>query len=303
MLNFNIKSVIASQKVRHQLLKMFSWVPDRIMLPIQYYLIFHRRLHLSAPKRWTEKIQYYKAYYRNEQMRECVDKYTVRNYVKSRMGDDSILNELYQVCNSASEIDFDTLPNKFVIKSTDGSNGDNIYICSDKSAIDIAEVRRIVGRWKNRKLYLVSREWAYSNPMPPKIIVEKLLEAPNTEDGGLIDYKFLCFDGKMYYFWLDVDRFTKHSRVIFNANCECTDKRIVYQNPSRNIKLPYNIKEMIQVAEKLSEGFPFARVDLYNISGQIVFGEITFYPESGYASVYPDSFDYELGSYFNLKWE
>ena len=274
------------------------------MLPIQYYLILHRRLHLSAPKRWTEKIQYYKAYYRNEQMRECVDKYTVRNYVKSRMGDDSILNELYQVCNSASEIDFDTLPNKFVIKSTDGSNGDNIYICSDKSAIDIAEVRRIVGRWKNRKLYLVSREWAYSNPMPPKIIVEKLLEASNTEDGGgLIDYKFLCFDGKMYYFWLDVDRFTKHSRVIFNANCECTDKRITYQNPSRNIKLPYNIKEMIQVAEKLSKGFPFARVDLYNIQGQIVFGEITFYTDSGYASVYPDSFDYELGSYFNLKWE
>ena len=295
----NIKKIFRSQALRHRLLKMFSWLPDRVMLPIQYFLILHRWPDMKNPKRFTEKIQCYKAFYRNPTMLDCVDKYKVREYVRMKLGTEKYLNTLYQVCNNANEIDFNTLPDKFVIKTTDGGNGDNVLICRDKNKLDIKLTRNKINGWRNKKYYSISREWAYNGAKESKIIIEKLLESPENKDCSIDDYKFLCFNGKFRYLWVDKNRYSNHRRGFWNENLHFI-KNVQSDHPTFDLEpeLPQNIHEMIKVSEKLSEDFPFARIDLYNIQGNIIFGEITFYPWSGYVQYKPDSFDYELGKYF-----
>ena len=297
----NIKTIVKNQRVRHRLLRMFSWLPDRIMLPLQYYLILHRWPNLKYPKRFTEKIQCYKTFYRNPKMLNCVDKYKVREYVIEKLGTDKFLNTLYQVCNCAEDIDFDLLPNQFVIKTTDGGNGDNVLICRDKQKLDTVSIINKINSWRNKKYYSVSREWAYEGAKESKIIVEKFLESPENTDGSIDDYKFLCFDGKFRFLWLDKNRYSNHCRGFWDENLHFLNG-VKSDHPTFDIEptLPVNIQDMIAVAEKLSEGFPFARIDLYNIQGKIFFGEITFYPWSGYVKYTPDSFDYELGKYLLL---
>lgn len=297
----NIKKIVKSQTFRHRLLRLFSWLPDRIMLPLQYYLILHRWPDMRHPKRFTEKIQCYKAFYRSSRMLDCVDKYRVRKYVTEKLGTDRYLNTLYQVCKRAEEIDFNSLPEKFVIKTTDGGNGDNVLVCKDKSALDIASTLRKVDAWRNKKYYSVSREWAYKGAKQSRVIVEKYLESPENADGSIDDYKFLCYNGKFRFLWVDKNRYSNHCRGFWDENlCFLSEVKSDHPTFENAPKLPDNIEEMISVAEKLAEDFPFARVDLYNIQGKILFGEITFYPWSGYVQYSPDSFDYELGKYFTL---
>lgn len=283
------------------LAKLLRFVPDPLMLKIQYFIKLKRRLNLKDPERFTEKIQYYKAYYRNEEMLDCVDKYLARGYVKKKMGTDRYLNELYQVCDKAGEIDFDALPSKFVIKTTDGGNGDNVLICTDKDSLDRDETVALVNSWRNKQYYVISREWAYKGARKSRVIVEKLLESDENRDGAIDDYKFLCYDGKFKYLWVDKDRYSGHKRGFWDENLSFL-KDVRSDCPTFDVPcaLPENIREMIAVAEKLAAGFPFVRVDLYNVKGRIVFGELTFYPWSGYVKYSPDSFDFELGQPFSL---
>lgn len=298
----NVKHIIKSQSARHLILKWFAWLPDRMMLPLQYYAILHRTLHLKNPERFTEKIQWYKAYYRNPQMLICTDKYRVRAFVMDKLGDDRYLNHLYQVCNRAEEIDFESLPQRFVIKTTDGGNGDNVYICRDKTEIDRERVIKLVNSWRNKKYDSVSREWAYKGARQSRIIVERYLEDLQSTDGSIDDYKFLCFDGIFRYLWVDKNRYSNHRRGFWDESLQFLPD-VKSDHPTFEVapQLPTNIQEMIRVAEQLAADFPFARVDLYNIDGNIYFGEITFYPWSGYVQYTPDSFDYELGRHFPIK--
>lgn len=274
-----------------------AWLPDRIMLSLQYYIIMHRWPNLKNPKRFTEWIQCYKMHYRNPDMLRCVDKYEVRDYVKER-GCDKYLNELYQVCSDASEIDFEKLPQKFVIKTTNGGSGDNVLVVKNKDLLDFNATIRKVNSWLKKNYSNTSREWAYSKASDnPQIIVEKYLENSNL---SLNDYKFFCFNGKVEYFKIDYDRYTHHTANYYNRegvllDFEETGFPINDSKPS----LPYNLSEMIKVAESLSKEFPFVRVDLYNTNGEIYFGELTFYPGSGYSGFTPDSADIDLGKYFN----
>lgn len=295
----NIKQVISSQSIRHRLLRLSAWLPDRYMLALQYYMILKRWPELKIPKRFTEKIQYYKMHYRNNEMFRCVDKYEVRNYVTQKLRSDLLLNDLYQVCDTPEQIIFDKLPDKFVIKTTDGGGGDNVFICKDKSTLQVDAVIRKINKWRKKKYYIVSREWAYRGAKKSQIIVEKYLE--NSEH-ILDDYKFLCYNGKFRYLWVDKDRYTNHRRGFWNENLEfLKDVRTNYPILDTEPSLPSNIQEMIKIAETLSADFPFARIDLYNVEGVIYFGEITFYPWSGYVRCEPDSFDFELGKYFDVN--
>lgn len=290
-----------TRKIKYIIAKLLFFIPDSLMLRIQYRILLKRSLNLKNPKRFTEKIQYYKAYYRNPDMLCCVDKYLVREFVKERLGTAKYLNTLYQVCNRADQIDFDALPNKFVIKTTDGGNGDNVLICIDKLSLDRQKVVKLVNSWRNKQYYLISREWAYQGAKQSMIIVEQYLESDENKDGSIDDYKFLCFDGKFHYLWLDKDRYSNHKRGFWNKELHFLGN-VKSDQPTFETKvvLPANIDEMILIAEKLSNGFPFARIDLYNIKGKIYFGEITFYPWSGYVQYTPDNFDYELGACFNI---
>ena len=290
------------RSVKYAIAKALYWVPDSMMLHIQYFVLKKRILHLKHPKRFSEKVQWYKAYYHNPEMLECVDKYRVRDYVRKKLGTDKYLNELYQVCDDAYQIDFDALPEKFVIKTTDGGDGANVLICKNKAELNIEETIKEINSWRNKKYYVISREWAYKGAKQSKVIVEKFLESDENADGSIDDYKFVCYDGKFRFLWLDKFRFSNHHRTFYDENLNWLPGReLDYPAPDKAYPLPANMQEMIEVAEKLAHGFPLARVDLYNIKGKIIFGEMTFYPVSGYGKFGTDEFDYELGRYFDIQ--
>lgn len=290
------KKIISSQKMRFAILRMLKFVPDKAMIKLQYRIKLKRKLNLKDPKRYTEKIQWYKLYYRNPVMMECVDKYGVRKYIEKK-GLGNILNQLYQVVDRPEEINFDQLPDKFVIKTTNGS-GTNILV-KDKKTLNIAETKKKLNDFLNMAEASAGREWAYGGSSK-KIIVEELLEDNSNKDKGISDYKFLCFNGKPVYVVYDKDRFSDHKRNFYDVNwnyvkvdsdCPCFED---------SVKKPENYEKMAEIASVLSRDFPAVRVDLYNIEGKIYFGELTFYPWSGYVQYTPDSFDFELGKYFVL---
>ena len=290
------KKIIKNKKTRYKILKMLKTIPDKSMIKLQYRIKLHRGLNLKNPQRYTEKIQWYKLNYRNPLMQKCVDKYYVREYVKEK-GLENILNTLYQVVDCAQDLDFNLLPNKFIIKTTNGS-GTNI-ICRNKSSLDINAVKKELDEYLAQAEASAGREWAYEGSSK-KIIVEALLEDLNNVDLGVSDYKFLCFNGKPKYIVYDKDRFTDHKRNFYDidwnyikvdSDCPCFGD---------TVDKPKGLEEMLEIAKKLSEDFPAVRVDLYNIDGKIFFGELTFYPWSGYVQFSPDSFDYELGKDFPL---
>ncbi len=290
----------AAKKLKYLIFNALAFVPDDLMLRFQYWVKFHRKLELKNPKRFSDIIQWYKIFWHDPVMLQCTDKYNVRSFVEKR-GCGKYLNTLYQVVDKADDIDFGSLPEKFVIKTTDGGNGDNIVICSDKTKLNIPETIKLVNSWRHKHYERLSREWAYAGAKQAKVIVEKYIEDPDSNDGSIDDYKFLCYDGKFRFLWIDKDRFSNHRRGFWNERLEflqgVSSDHPTFDNPPM---LPENIHEMVEVAEKLSAGFPFARIDLYNVRGGVIFGEITFYPMSGYAKYTPDSFDYELGKYFKF---
>lgn len=288
-----------NKKLKYAIFNTLRFVPDGIMLRAQYFVKLHRWLDLNKPQRFTEWIQWYKAYYRNAEMPQCTDKYLVRDFVKKQIGNDKYLNKLYQVCDNAKEIDFNSLPQKFVIKTTDGGNGDNIFICQDKHSINIKDVIQKINGWRHKRYENISREWAYTGATNSRIIVEEYLEDSNNKDGSIDDYKFLCFNGKFQYLWVDKNRYSDHRRGFWDRNLNfLSDVKSDHKTFDTPPVLPPNIKEMISLSEKLSAAFPFARIDWYNLNGVIVFGEITFYPWSGYVQYTPDTFDFELGNCF-----
>lgn len=285
--------------IKYALFNALYFIPDGIMLRAQYFVKLRRWLHLNNPKRFTEWLQWYKVYYRNSEMPQCTDKYLVRDFVINHLGTDKYLNKLYQVCDNAKELDFDNFPNKFVIKTTDGGNGDNVYICKDKNTINVEEIIKKINSWRHKHYENLSREWAYTGAINSQIIVEEYLEDESSIDGSIDDYKFMCFNGKFKYLWVDKNRYSDHRRGFWDENLNFMPHIIsdhpTFDNPP---SLPDNIQEMIELSEKLSSKFLFARVDWYNIKGKIVFGEITFYPWSGYVQYTPDEFDFTLGNCF-----
>lgn len=293
-----------NKKLKYTLFYRLRFIPDGVMLRIQYLVKLHRWLHLNKPRRFTEWIQWYKVYYRNMEMLPCTDKYLVRNFVENKLESDVYLNYLYQVCDNAKDIDFASLPQRFVVKTTDGGNGDNVFICKDKDTINIADVVQKINSWRNKHYENISREWAYTGATMSRIIIEKYLEDPNSTDGSIDDYKFLCFNGKFKYLWIDKNRYSDHRRGFWDENLNFLPQ-IISDHPTFDVPptLPDNIQEMIDLSERLSSKFLFARVDWYNINGKIIFGELTFYPWSGYVQYSPDEFDFTLGNCFKVAAE
>ena len=294
----NYKSIVGNQETRFKILKSLSWLPDTIMLRIQYRMKMGFWPNFKHPKRYTEKLQLYKMKYRNPLMYQCVDKYEVHKYVDNK-GLARILNKVYGIYDNTSEIDFKVLPNKFVAKTTGGGGGENVAVVRDASQTDLDGLRNKLNTWLKNLGASYGREWAYNGIEKNRIIIEELLEDDENPDGSIDDYKMMCFNGKFRSLWIDKARYSDHHRGFWDENLNFLSD--VYSDHDTFVVppvLPDNMNEMIKIAEKLSEDFPYARVDLYNIKGMIRFGEITFYPWSGYVKFTPDEFDYQLGSYF-----
>lgn len=281
---------------------MFDSIPDRFMITLQYFIKTGRVPNLNNPQRYTEKLQWYKLNYRNPLLKQCVNKYNVRSYV-SDLGFEELLNDLYGVYDTIDEVDFDNLPNSFVIKDTLGEGSNEIIVVKDKANCNLERIKEQSSVWlsRNPTRKHTGREWPYEN-QKHRIIIEKLLEESN---GDLVDYKFFCFNGRVEYFYFRsgysrnhddgtmsfFDRNLQYLRGVGMDYCKISDKKPV---------LPCNINDMIEIADKLSSGFPHVRIDLYNVDGAIILGEFTFYNASGYMKFSPDSFDKEMGDKFVL---
>lgn len=294
------QNIVKSRNTRFAILKALSFVPDSIMLPVQYRIKMGRWPNLKNPTRWTEKLQLYKMYYRNPLLPICVDKYGVRSYIEKK-GLNDILNELYGVFDNANDIEFDKLPKSFVIKTTDGGGGNNVKLINDISSIDIDSLRAEVNSWLNIKDINAGREWAYTGIKKSQIIVEELLVNKKKPEAGIEDFKILCFHGEPKFIIVDKDRYVDHKRNFYTPEWKRVNVSTDHEQFDDDYPMPLNFERMMVVAKRLSEDFPFVRVDLYNLEGKIYFGELTFYPWTGYVKFNPDSFDEELGGLMDIS--
>jgi len=292
------KKIFKSRKLRFKILSALRFIPDELMLKIQYRIKQGRKLNLKSPERFMEKMQWYKLYYRNPSMQQCADKYDVREYIKSK-GLEHILNDLYKVFNSPDEITLDNLPDEFVLKLSNGSSTN--IIVENKSELNIDNIKQKFRDFAAQSGTSAGREWVYQSDKPPVIVAEKLLKDSSNVNGSLRDYKIFCFNGKPTYIICVDGRYTPdYCHVVYDTNWNKQDVVIGESSAASNYPKPEKLDEMLKYAEILSADFPFARTDFYCIDEKIYFGEITFFPWSGYMSFSPDLFDYTLGECFVL---
>lgn len=250
-----------------------------------------RDLNLSNPVRYTDKLQWLKLFYRDEEIEITTDKYTVREYLEKK-GYGYILNDLIGAYDNPDDIDFDSLPDKFVLKLSHGS-GWNI-VCKDKSKINWPMYKHIIKSWLKQNLYVYGREWNYKN-LEPKIIIEKYLD---NGDGQLIDYKFHCFNGEPLYVLVARDRFSDCKFSTYDMNWDrFTNIKNAHLPPE---KRPPCFEEMRNIATELCKKFPCVRIDFYNIENKIYFGEFTYFESSGFFNFIDEKQDFLRGEKLQL---
>lgn len=271
-------------------------IPDKLYLYLKYYFRMGKILNLNHPKTFNEKLQWLKLYGRRPIDTILSDKYAVKEYIAKTIGKQYVI-PLLGVWDKFEDIEFDKLPSQFVLKCTHDSGG--IVICKEKSKLDIGEARAKIIKGLSHNFYVFSREKAYKD-IPRRIIAEEYREDSN--EGELKDYKFFCFNGEVKFFKIDFGRFTEHHANYYSPEGELLPfgELVCMPQPEHEIVIPSNLAEMVKLANKLSEGFPFLRVDLYNISGQILFGEFTFSPAGGMGPFEPSKWDDTLGSWIKL---
>ena len=252
-------------------------------------------LDLKNPKSYSEKIQWLKLFDNDKLRTQLTDKVLVREWIKDKIGEKYLI-PIYGVYDSFDEIDFDKLPNQFVIK-TNHSSGWNIIV-KDKKIFDKKKAKRKIERWLKRDYGLWSEFEIHYSPIVPKIIIEKYVV---DSAGELNDYKFLCFDSECKYFWMDFDRTSNHKRNVYDLNWNLQPwNQFTYGNYEGIVEKPKNLDKMIEIAQILCRGFKHVRVDLYNVDGNIYFGEMTFTNGSGFEGIFPEEYDYKLGELIKL---
>lgn len=272
-----------------------NWMPDKTYLEFVYRIRTHEKLDLKNPQTFNEKIQWLKLYDRNPAYTKMVDKCEARKYVSGKIPDINLI-PVIGVYENYNDIDFDSLPNQFVMKPNHTSG--HIFICKDKTKINYIDLKKMVNAWSRCKYYLVHREWPYKN-IKPKIIIEKYA----VDDSGveLKDYKIFCFHGEPKIIEVDFNRFGGHKRNIYTTNWEYIDASIMYPNqPSIVFERPAKLMEMLNYSRILSKDIAHVRVDFYIIGGEIFFGEMTFYHGSGYENFSPESFGAKMSSWLTL---
>lgn len=256
--------------------RIFRLLPDDLYLKIKYRLTMGRKLDLNNPETFNQKLQWLKLYDRKPEYTQMVDKYEVRKYIKEIIGEEYLI-PLLGVYDSFEEIDFDNLPDEFVLKPNHTSG--DIFICKNKSKIDYKKLKKEVNRWLKREYYWLHREWPYKN-VKPRIICEELIK---TENGGFpYDYKFHCFNGEPDNVMVCIERESGNPKFYFFDNeWNLLRYNLAGINAPQGFTLPKPKKmdEMFMLAKKLSSGFPFIRVDFFCENEKIYFGELTFFDQ------------------------
>lgn len=276
-------------------LGVYNRLSDESYIKKKYRLYMGNELNLGNPVCFNEKMQWLKLYHHDEAYMTMVDKYEVKNYVARRAGEEYIIPTL-GVWDGVDEIDFDKLPEKFVLKCTHDAG--SVILCTDKKAFDFAAAKAKLRKGLKRNFYYLNREWAYRG-VKPRIIAEKYIAGGET--GDLRDYKIYNFHGKARAIQVSIDRFTRHKLYFYDTDWRYLGTKLESPaDPGYMVERPEKLEEMLLLAERLSEGIPFVRTDFYCTNGSIYFGEFTFYPAGGYGKFVPEQLDYKFGGWINI---
>ncbi len=272
-------------------------VPDRAYLQMKYKASFGKKMNLDNPRTYNEKLNWMKLYDRNPKYIALVDKYEVKSIVADIIGEEYIIPTL-GVWDKFEDIDFNTLPNQFVLKCTHDSGG--LVICKDKSKLNFDKAREKITKSLQTNFFWQGREWPYKN-VKPQIIAEQYMEDEETAE--LRDYKFFCFDGVAKALFIATERQKEGEEVkfdFFDMDFNHLDFRQGHPNATQPIKKPITFDKMRELAEKLSIGFPQIRVDFYEVNGKVYFGELTFFHHNGLVPFDPEEWDNIFGSWIKL---
>ena len=272
---------------------------DRLYLQWKWRFKMGSKLNLKNPQTFSEKLQWLKLYDRKPEYTTMVDKVKVKDYVAERIGLEYIIPTI-RVWNTPEEIDFDSLPNQFVLKCNHNSGG--LFICKDKTKITKKKWHGVLsGLRKSLKYnyYMLGREWPYKN-VERKILAEKYIM--DDSEGDLKDYKFFCFNGIAKFCQVISGRSSKMSVDFFDKEWRHQPFHEPRTYPFSNdiIEKPMHLEKMWEMAEKLADGNPFSRIDFYEVCGKVYFGEITFFPTNGMGGFDPVEWDYKFGEWINL---
>lgn len=269
--------------------------PDELYLKIMFYVNMGRRLDLDDPKTMNEKLQWLKLYDRKPEYTSMVDKILVKDYVSKKIGPQYVA-PLLGVWDKVEDIDFDSLPDEFVIKANHSGGNMAVLICPDKAALDVRKAKSYLRKSLRYDVYRAYREWPYKN-------VQKRFFAEEYLGKDLVDYKFYCFNGYVDSVLVCIDRQIGDTKFYFfdrEWNLKRYNQRGKAAPADFTLPKPEGIDEMFGLAARLSEGIPFVRVDFYDVNGKVYFGELTFYPSGGFDSKRLPEADLHFGSMINL---
>lgn len=269
---------------------LYACLPTKAGVVMQYFFAFRRLPNLKNPQRFTEKIQWMKIYGRLEKLSCYVDKYAVREYVTSCIGEEYLI-PCFSVISATDKIPWDSLPNRFVIKATHGS-GFNILV-KDKSQINFNAIGSKIEKWLSRDYSRITKELQYKN-CTRKVLFEEYLDINENEP---YDYKYFCVNGKIEV--IQILMYSSHHKIYgihFNNNWQYLSlpRKDISELKTINLPSAESILKMQQIVCSLAKPFPFVRVDLYYVKGRVFFGELTFCPTSGLIKFYPDELDYKF---------
>lgn len=270
-------------------------IPDRAYIQMYYFAHFKKFCNLKNPKTYNEKLNWLKLHDKNPIYTRIVDKFEAKEYVKDIIGDQYIIPTL-GVWDNFDDIDFDELPQQFVLKCTHDSEG--LVIVKDKDKLDKEMAKNKIESALKQNFFYIGREWPYKN-VKPRIIAEKYME--DHIDGELRDYKFFCFDGEPKAMFVASDRASDNVKFdYFDLNFNHLDIKQKYPHAEQPLRKPVTFEKMIELSKVLSKGFPHVRVDFYEVDGQLYFGELTFYHFSGFMPFEPNKWDKIFGDWIKL---
>ena len=267
--------------------------PDKSYLRLRYFIVMRRGLNLKHPQLFTEKLQWLKLNDRNPQYSKLVDKYEVKTWVVEKIGNEHVIPTI-GVYDSFGDIDFKTLPQRFVMKCTHNSGGS--IICKNKDVFNIEKAKADIEKQLKKEYYYRCREWPYKN-IKPRIIIEEYLDS---KDNNLKDYKFYCFNGVPKCLFVTKDRPDDVKLNFYDLSFQKMPIKYVYPDYDDVDAKPECWDKMLEIAGILSKGIPFVRVDLYEENKKIFFGEMTFFPTGGFGMFEPKEWDKTFGNWLKL---
>lgn len=289
------KKLIKNREFRLQLIKLLSFVPSAPYLKMVYRIKTGEKLHLKNPVGFNEKLNWLKLNHIHPEYTQLVDKLAVRDYIREKIGEDYLF-PLLGSWDSFDDIDFDALPDKFVLKCNHDSG--SVKLITDKSKMDKAALKAFFERRLAMNAYCLGREYPYKD-VPPKMMAEAFMEAP--DGGGINDYKFFCFRGEPKLLFVATDRATDVRFDFFDMDFQHLDIVNIHEQSGKEIQKPSCFEEMKSLAETLSQGMEFVRIDLYEIGGRVYFGEFTFFHGGGFYLFHPAHWEKDLGDLLPLE--